>query len=140
MTPRNPFLQQGQSPSGYGTPASKTHIDALEACATLNDDFLFITKLVKSLNALSDEIYEVKQLLHTMQQSPTEAFSQQWFDGQQVMQTLKISPRTLQTLRDKGILPFSRISGKFYYQVSDLEALLQRSYSGKIKEVGHGAK
>ena len=49
------------------------------------------------------------------------------------MLALNISQRTLQTLRDNGTLPFSRISGKFYYKVSDLEALLESNYSGKLK-------
>jgi hypothetical protein len=60
---------------------------------------------------------------------------QGWLDNQDVMQRLHISPRTLQTLRSNGTLPFSRIKGKFYYKVSDLNALLESNYSGKLKNL-----
>jgi hypothetical protein len=59
---------------------------------------------------------------------------QGWLDNQDVMQRLHISPRTLQTLRSNGTLPFSRIKGKFYYKVSDLNALLESNYSANAKK------
>jgi hypothetical protein len=34
----------------------------------------------------------------------------------------------LQTLRDTSALPFSRINGKFYYKVSDIENMLETNY------------
>lgn len=57
-----------------------------------------------------------------------------WLDNQDVMQMLHISPRTLQTLRSNGTLPFSRIKGKFYYKVADLEALLNSNYTANLKK------
>ncbi|MEM6515041.1 MAG: helix-turn-helix domain-containing protein [Bacteroidota bacterium] len=66
-------------------------------------------------------------------------FKDEWIDGQEVMQSLYISKRTLQTLRDQEKLPYSRINGKFYYKVSDLETLLQSNYSHS-KRTGHGDK
>ena len=57
-----------------------------------------------------------------------------WIDGQVVMQTLHISPRTLQTLRTNGILPFSRIGNKIYYRKQDIIKALTNSYvTNKIK-------
>lgn len=53
-----------------------------------------------------------------------------WIDGQEVMAILNISPRTLQTYRDNGMLPFSQIGAKFYYKPSDVELILKTS---KIK-------
>jgi len=52
-----------------------------------------------------------------------------WIDGQIVMQTLHISPRTLQTLRSNGILPFSRIGNKIYYRKSDIIKILSDNYT-----------
>ena len=52
-----------------------------------------------------------------------------WLDSQEVMQALYISPRTLQTLRTNGTLPFSRIGRKFYYKRADLEKILQDNYT-----------
>jgi len=51
-----------------------------------------------------------------------------WVDGQIVMQTLHISPRTLQTLRSNGTLPFSRIGNKLYYRKSDILKILSNNF------------
>ena len=46
-----------------------------------------------------------------------------WIDSQIVMQSLHISPRTLQTLRTNGTLPYSRIGRKLYYKRSDIQRM-----------------
>ncbi len=53
----------------------------------------------------------------------------EWIDNQDVMQALHISPRTLQTLRSNGTLPYSRINNKIYYRRKDVENLLNANYS-----------
>ncbi len=56
-------------------------------------------------------------------------------DSQDIMQILHISPRTLQTLRSNGTLPYTRIGNKIYYHRQDLERILQSNYvMFKIKE------
>jgi hypothetical protein len=52
-----------------------------------------------------------------------------WIDAQIVMQALHISPRTLQTLRTNGTLPFSRIGRKLFYRRSDILRILQDNYT-----------
>lgn len=47
-----------------------------------------------------------------------------WMDSQDVCLRLNISPRTLQTLRDNGKLPYSQIQHKIFYKPEDVEALL----------------
>ena len=47
-----------------------------------------------------------------------------WLDNQDVCQILNISPRTLQTLRDNGILAYSQINRKVYYKPEDVESIL----------------
>ena len=47
-----------------------------------------------------------------------------WMDNQDVCQVLKISPRTLQTLRDSGRLPHSMINNRIYYRPEDVERLI----------------
>jgi len=51
-----------------------------------------------------------------------------WIDGQIVMQVLHISPRTLQTLRTNGTLPYSRIGNKLYYRKQDIIKILTDNY------------
>ena len=63
---------------------------------------------------------------------------EEWIDGQDVMHLLHISPRTLQTLRTNGILPFSRIGNKLYYKRSDILRILQDNYTMyKIRGYGN---
>ena len=55
-----------------------------------------------------------------------------WMDNQDVCQALKISPRTLRTLRDSGRLPHSKINNRIYYRSEDVERVLQSCYRGKF--------
>lgn len=63
----------------------------------------------------------------------------EWLDNQDVCLLLKISPRTLQTLRDNGTLAYSQISHKTYYKPEDVERIVpvvedrrkQATYKGK---------
>jgi len=52
-----------------------------------------------------------------------------WIDAQIVMHALHISPRTLQTLRTNGTLPFSRIGNKIYYRKQDIIKILTDNYT-----------
>lgn len=88
-----------------------------------------MTEIFDMLLTLSQDIKTVKDYLLNFHKSRLEQFNDEWIDGQVVMQTLHISKRTLQSLRDSGVLPYSRINGKFYYKVSDIEALLESNYS-----------
>lgn len=94
-------------------------------------------EVMQLLLELSGAIKEIKAQLLVLKQTKTEKFKQAWIDGQDVMLALKISKRTLQTLRDTGILPYSRINGKFYYKVADLEKLLESNYSRNLKNESH---
>ena len=49
-------------------------------------------------------------------------------DNQDVCDVLGISKRTLQTYREKGLLPFSRIRHKIFYKPEDVGKLLQSSH------------
>ena len=47
-----------------------------------------------------------------------------WLDNQEVMQMLKISESTLRRWRISGLIPWTRIKGKYYYKDSDIHELL----------------
>ena len=81
-----------------------------------------------SLDDLSDE--ELDGLIEY-------SFLEDWMDSQDVMQALHISPRTLQTLRSNGTLPFSRIGNKIYYLRRDITKILSDNYTlSKIRNYG----
>ena len=44
----------------------------------------------------------------------------EWMDNQDVCHALKISPRTLQTLRDNGTLAYTKIGNRTYYLHEDV--------------------
>ncbi len=50
-----------------------------------------------------------------------------WIDAQDVLLKMQISGRTLQRWRLKGLLPFSRVDGKYYYRKSDIISLLNEN-------------
>ena len=94
-------------------------------------------EVMQLLLELSSAIKTIKAQFLVLKQTRTENFKQAWIDGQDVMFALKISKRTLQSLRDTGILPYSRINGKFYYKVADLEKLLESNYTQNLKNASH---
>jgi hypothetical protein len=51
---------------------------------------------------------------------------EQWLGNEDVCNLLQVSPRTLQSYRDNGILPYSQIGRKCYYRVSDVEQLINQ--------------
>ena len=48
----------------------------------------------------------------------------EWLDNEDVCRTFGLSLRTLQTYRDNGTLPFSRIGNKMYYKAEDLKRII----------------
>jgi hypothetical protein len=57
----------------------------------------------------------------------------QWIKSYEVRQILHLSPGTLQTLRNNGTLPFTRIGGTLYYDMEDIKKLLSTPKNG----IGH---
>lgn len=53
--------------------------------------------------------------------------SSKWMDNTEVCELLQISTRTLQSYRDKGVLPYSQIDRKCYYKTTDIEQLVSQS-------------
>ena len=87
-----------------------------------------MTEIIDLLLTLSQEIKDIKARIELLQLSRAEVLKDTWIDNQDVLQTLHISKRTLQTFRTNGTLPYSKVQGKFYYKVSDVEQLLQDNY------------
>jgi len=96
-----------------------------------------MVEVIQLLLELSNAIQEIKTQLAVLKQTKTDKFQQTWIDSQEVLFALKISKRTLQSLRDRGTLPYSRINGKFYYRVADIEKLLESNHSLNFKNGRH---
>ncbi len=95
-------------------------------------------EIAKMMLELSQEIKTIKAYVEVFRKTNLERLNATWVDGQDVMDILHISKRTLQTLRDNETLPYSRINGKFYYKLSDIERILESNYTSK--SASHGKK
>ena len=47
----------------------------------------------------------------------------EWMDNHEVCRRLRISPRTLQTMRENGTLAYTKISHKVYYRPEDVKSI-----------------
>lgn len=50
-----------------------------------------------------------------------------WMDNRDVCEVLRISKRTLQVYREKGLLPYTRIKNKIFYRPEDVQKLFESS-------------
>ena len=102
------------------------------AIAADNKDAL--GKVLRQLPSIQEELLKRKPIsLDDLSDKEIEnlserAFLEDWIDGQEVMIKLRISPRTLQTLRSNGTIPFTRIGHKLYYLKQDIERILRNNY------------
>ncbi|HEY5124454.1 MAG TPA: helix-turn-helix domain-containing protein [Ignavibacteria bacterium] len=62
-----------------------------------------------------------------------------WISSEEVCHLLLISKRTLQSYRDRGILPFAQIGRKIYYKASDIDEYLDRHYIKSVYQKGGAA-
>lgn len=57
--------------------------------------------------------------------SPDMYIEREWIEGKTLANSLNISLRTLQTLRERGTLSFSTVGKKVYYKVAEVQKLLE---------------
>jgi len=84
-----------------------------------------------SIEETLQKILEQLQQLNTKPDiKPKNAISLVWYDIQETCLALKVSKRTLQLYRQKGFIPYSKIDGKIYYRITDIEMFLQSHITG----------
>lgn len=66
---------------------------------------------------------EIKQLLQNQNGHTTK----KWLKSPEVMKLLDVSPGTLQNLRIKGILPYTKVGGTLYYDYKDIMNVLENN-------------
>lgn len=55
--------------------------------------------------------------------------SDKWLDNADVREMLHVSTRTLQRLRMTGMLRYSKVNGKIYYRLADINKMLEQNQS-----------
>jgi len=78
----------------------------------------------KTFNELLFRLEIFAGRVETLCQRLREKRLKKWYDNQDVCQQLHISPRTLQTLRTNGTLPYTQINRKMFYRPEDVEVLV----------------
>ena len=66
-------------------------------------------------------LFEIRTLLKEHGGQPTK----KWLKSREVRKLLNISPGTLQNLRLKGTLPFTRVGGVIYHDAEDIQRMLE---------------
>ncbi|WP_035650660.1 helix-turn-helix domain-containing protein [Flavobacterium sp. ASV13] len=72
------------------------------------------------------------EAVSTSKNQHTAVDGEELLDNQDIMQMLKISPRSLQRYRSSGKLPYYTISGKIYYKLSDIHQLVRESFIAPV--------
>jgi hypothetical protein len=83
-----------------------------------------ITIESQAYKELMAKINTITQFVKACQERENGETSDGWVDSYEVCTFLKISVRTLQRLRAKGEINYSRISGKNFYRISEIQRLL----------------
>ena len=81
----------------------------------------------QALDELTYKIDQLKNKVNNLYVNSGVA-PQKWIDNEQACQRLSASIRTLQTLRDSRILPFTKMGGKVFYKPEDIEKMLFPGY------------
>ena len=73
--------------------------------------------MLAAFNALSEKVSALKRKSDGRRM-------ERWLTGEEVCGQLRISPRTLQTLRDKRLVGYSQINRRFYYRQEEVKRLI----------------
>ena len=87
-----------------------------------------MSELLPILSGIKHEMQTMNKSLSQMIKTHSTVLSEEWITKDQVMAVLKISLRTLDSLKGSGQLPFSKIRGIIYFRSIDLENLLKLNY------------
>lgn len=75
---------------------------------------------------LEAKINLIAKFVNEQQPTVIENPDETWVDNYDVCTFLKISERTLQRLRSKGVVSYSVISGKSYYTLTEVKRMLNQ--------------
>jgi len=78
------------------------------------------TVFEQMMTAFSNFTQEIKDLLGSNRGD------EKWLNNKEVCELLHISLRTLQTCRDTGVLPYSKIGHKCFYRIKDVEEFINK--------------
>ena len=81
----------------------------------------------KAFEALMTDVSSLTEKVNRLCGREKDRRMAKWMDNEEVCRLLRLSPRTLQTMRDKGLIACSQIGKKFYYRRDDVANLVADS-------------
>lgn len=86
-----------------------------------------ISMSIKVFDALAQRVGDIEEKAERLYRRQSDLGLKKWLDSQDVCEILDITKRTLQSYREKGLLPYSRIEHKIRYKPEYVQKLLQSS-------------
>jgi hypothetical protein len=83
----------------------------------------------EDLEAFGEKL--MSQMKALLSGGSAEGEPRKWIKSYQVKNLLKISSNTLQTLRDNGTIPFTKIGGILYYEIDAIQKVLRGEVQSK---------
>jgi chromosome segregation ATPase len=91
-----------------------------------------LSQIQSDLQALAAGISTILRRLDRLEaqcnRTASEQLKDEWISGEEVMDLLSISRRTLQSYRDEGKLGFSAVGKKIYYRATEIRQHLEGHY------------
>lgn len=84
----------------------------------------------QAFEAFMAEVSSLTEKVNRLCARGTERQLKKWMDGEEVCRLLRLSPKTLQGMRDRGAVACSQVGRKFYYRTEDVERLLSEKTEG----------
>lgn len=78
---------------------------------------------IPGFSELRDQIEQLQEQIGELSKNQ---FSGRWLDNREFCDLLGISSRTAQNYRDRGLISFSQIGPKIYYNQEDIECFLEQ--------------
>ena len=69
----------------------------------------------------SQMLFEIKNMFKEFTGQPTK----KWLKSKEVRKLLNISPGTLQSLRSRKVIPYTKIGGIIYHDAADIQKVLE---------------
>ena len=86
-----------------------------------------ITIESRAFKELMAKISTIAKFVFAQQNKTEETPADGWVDGYEVCTFLKISSKTLQRLRTANTISYSKIRGKNFYRISEIQRLLNEN-------------
>ena len=109
----------------------------LYLCACLiikckNMDIVIIER--KTFDLLLESLKALERKVDFLMEKSKDRGLAKWMDSEDVCKALNLSKRSLQSLRDKDMLPCTQIGRKFYYKPTDVESFIMRGANIKVED------